>query len=58
MRFPPGFKAMLTSAILPVTAAAHDGPHLHPHGAEPATAGLGLLFLLAAAGVCQMRGRR
>ncbi len=49
---------MLTPAILPVTAAAHDGPHLHPHGAEPATAGLGLLFLLAAAGVCQMRGRR
>ncbi len=54
MRYPSLFAALL----IPVAASAHDGAHLHPHGSEPAVAGLGLLAVIAMAGVALFRGRR
>jgi hypothetical protein len=54
MRYPTLFATLLA----PIAASAHDGPHLHPHGAEPALAGLGLLAVLAVAGAALFRGRK
>ncbi len=56
MRYPMAFTMML----MPVAAVADEGSafHLHPHGAESAVAGIGLLALTAALGALLFRGRR
>ncbi len=50
-------KYALPLAILAATpAAAHSGPHLHPHAVEGWVVGLGILALLAT--VIALRGRK
>ncbi|WP_238365547.1 hypothetical protein [Mesobacterium pallidum] len=42
--------ALLPALVLPGAAFAHEGAHMHPHGAESAATGATLL-LLAVAGL-------
>jgi hypothetical protein len=54
MRYPLAFTMMPT----PLAATAHDGAHLHPHGAEPAVTGIAVLALLAVASAALFRGQK
>ncbi len=51
-------RILIPALLAPLPALAHEGAHLHPHGAESPVATMIVLALAAAALVAMVRGRR
>ncbi len=42
-------RVLIPALLVPTSVLAHDGAHLHPHGAESSVAAMAVLALAAAA---------